>query len=499
MAGNGSAGTGNGGELPFPTVAIIGTGFGGLCMAIKLKEAGYNSFTIFERASRVGGTWRDNSYPGAACDIPSHLYSYSFEPKSDWTRGFPEQKEILEYIEHCVRKYGLEPHIQFNSEIESCSFDEQTGLWTVRTKGGEIHKAHALVAGTGQLNRPAYPKIKGIDSFEGTQFHSARWNHEHRLRGRSVAVIGTGASAIQFIPPVAEQAKQLYVFQRTPPYILEKPDRAFMEFEKSVFRKVPAVREFYRQRIYWSLETRFSALAQKSFLSDLVTHAAIQHLENQVKLPELRKKLTPDYPLGCKRILISNDFYPAMQRPNVELVTDSIDRITKNSIITKDGIEREVDTVIYGTGFQTTGFLAPMKITGLGGRDLNDTWRDGAEAYYGVTVTDFPNLFILYGPNTNLGHNSIIFMIECQVHYTMQCLKRLVSRRLKYLDPSPDAMRQYNEWVQRRHGKLVWSSGCESWYKNEAGKVTNNWPGYTVTYWRRTRRPDFGSYREVLQ
>ncbi len=484
-------------NLPFPSVAIIGSGFGGLCMAIKLQERGFKHFTIFEKEHRVGGTWRDNSYPGSACDVPSHLYSFSFAPKSDWSRMFPPQDEILAYIDHVADRYALREKIRFNTEIESAIFDEDSGTWHLRTKSGEDHFAHILVAAMGQLNRPAFPSIKGRDSFRGHSFHSARWDHEYRLKGKNIAVIGTGASAIQFVPPVADEAKKLYVFQRTPAWILPKPDRQFMEFEKKLFAQLPVWRWLNRNRIYWSLEARFGALQQDSILGQLVKNAALQHLEDSIKSPGLRKALTPDYELGCKRILITNDYYPAMERPNVELVTTPIEKITGNAVVTTDGIVREVDTIIYGTGFQSTGFLAPVRITGTGGRDLHEVWKDGAEAYYGITVSGFPNLFMLYGPNTNLGHNSILFMIECQVHYIMQCVERLTRTNRKYLYPKEERQREYNQWVQGSIKNRVWASGCSSWYVNESGKVTNNWPTYTVTYWRKTRNVDFSAYEMV--
>jgi len=480
--------------LPFPTVAIIGSGFGGLCMAIQLRKAGIGSFTIFEKESSVGGTWRDNTYPGAACDVPSHLYSFSFEPKTDWSRAFPPQPEILAYIEHCVGQYDLRPHIRFNCEIESARFDEGRGLWKIRIKGGQESEAHVLVSACGQLNRPAFPKIAGLSEFKGAQFHSARWNHAHDLTGKSVAVVGTGASAIQFVPPVAKKAKKLYLFQRTPPYVLPKPDRKYTGVERYLFDHFAPMRIAYRNLIYWSLEARFRTLTQGSLLQRYAKWAALRNLRQSVRDSELRKALTPGYPVGCKRILISNDYYEALCRPNVETVTTPIERALPEGIRTRDGREYPVDTIIYGTGFESTHFLSPMKIAGKGGRDLNEAWRDGAEAYLGLAVTGFPNLFMLYGPNTNLGHNSILFMLECQVHYILKCLGRLKGKHLAYLEPCAAPMREYNEKLQERHEHLVWNAGCSSWYKDETGKNTNNWPGYTVEYWMRTRRPDFGAF-----
>jgi cation diffusion facilitator CzcD-associated flavoprotein CzcO len=476
-----------------PTVAIIGSGLAGLAMAIQLQKAGIHSFTIFEKSNRVGGTWRDNTYPGAACDVPSHLYSFSFEPKTDWSRVFPLQSEILSYIEQCVNHHDLDPHLRFNAEIESAHFDEPRSQWRLHTTGGEDHWAHVLVFACGQLNRPIYPKIAGLSELEAVQFHSARWNHDYDLAGKTVATIGTGASAIQFVPHVAQKAKKLYVFQRTPPWLLPKPDRAYFPVERFVFSHLPPVRRLYRSLIYWALEMRVAMLTKGSWLQHYHKRRALDYRRESIKDPALQHALTPDYPIGCKRILISNDYYAALCRPNVELVTSPIERATKEALVTKDGVRRNVDAVIYGTGFTSTDFLAPMTIVGRRGLDLNDAWRSGAEAYLGVAVSGFPNLFLLYGPNTNLGHNSILFMIECQVRYTIKCIERLRQKRLALLELRADAMRTYNRQLQERHKQLVWNT-CTSWYIHESGKNTNNWPGSTVKYWLRTRRPDASAF-----
>ena len=486
------------GSAATPTVAIIGSGLAGLSMAMQLQKAGIHSFTIFEKSGRVGGTWRDNTYPGAACDVPSHLYSFSFEPKTNWSRVFPPQSEILSYIEQCVHHRDLGRHIRFNAEIESARFDEARSQWQLRTTGGDDYWAHVLVFACGQLNRPAYPKIAGLSELEAVQFHSARWNHDYDLSGKTVAAIGTGASAIQFVPVVAQQAQKLYVFQRTPPWLLPKPDRAYFPIERFVFSHVPPVRRLYRSLIYWALEMRVAMLTKRSWLQQYHKRRALDYLRKSIEDPRLRHALTPDYPIGCKRILISNDYYPALCRPNVELVTSPIERATKEALVTEDGVRRNVDAVIYGTGFLSTGFLAPMKIVGRQGLDLNDAWRNGAEAYFGVAVAGFPNLFLLYGPNTNLGHNSILFMIECQVRYTIQCIERLRRNRLASLELRADATGNYNRQLQDRHAQLVWSA-CTNWYTHESGKNTNNWPGSTVEYWLRTRRPDAMAFHAQSQ
>ena len=477
-----------------PSIAILGAGVSGLCMGIELKRAGIDSFTIYEKSDRVGGTWYDNSYPGAGCDVPSHLYCYSFEPNPDWTRKFSLQPEIRRYLEHCAAKYGVRDHIRFGVEMSGASFDEREGAWRLRTSAGESITANVLVSGTGQLNRPHVPELPGLQDFAGTRFHSARWNHEHDLSGENVAVVGNGASAIQFIPCIAPVVKQLTVFQRSANYVVPRFDRAFQPWEKWIFRHLPFALWLYRASIYWRLEARFFAFYRGSWLSKRLRDGALQYMESLISDPELRKKLTPDYPIGCKRILISDDYYQALVRPNVAVETSPIERITRDGIVTRDGATHPAETIVFATGFETTSFLAPMTIEGLGGRKLEETWRDGAEAYLGVGVSGFPNLFLLYGPNTNLGHNSIIFMIECQVRYALQCIQELIARDLSQLDVRREAMDRYNEQLQRDLGRTAWAADCASWYKTASGKITNNWSGFTVDYWRRTRHPDFGAF-----
>ncbi len=480
-----------------PTIAIVGAGVAGLCMGIKLKKAGIASFTIFEKSDRLGGTWYDNSYPGAGCDVPSHLYCFSFEPNPDWSRKFSLQPEIEDYLDQCAVKYSLFRHIRFRTEIAGASFDEQLGLWRIRTPTGEEMVAHVLVSATGQLNRPHVPKLVGLDSFEGTTFHSARWNHDHDLAGESVAVIGNGASAIQFIPCIARVARKVTIFQRSANYVVPRFDRAYKPWEKWIFRNVPFALRLYRASIYWRLEARFFGFFRDSWISRKVREGALAYLRDQVSDPALVEKLTPDYPIGCKRILISDDYYESLARPNVEVVTEPIRGLTRDSIVTEGGTSRAFDTIIFATGFETTSFLAPMEIEGLGGRKLAEEWRTGAEAYLGVALSGYPNLFLLYGPNTNLGHNSIIFMIECQVNYVLQCIGQLLRRNLRYLDVRREAMDRYNEQVQRAIQKTAWAAGCHSWYKTEQGKVTNNWSGFTVEYWWKTREPDWSAYELV--
>jgi len=475
------------------TVAIIGSGFGGLCMAIRLQQAGI-SYTIFEKSDRLGGTWRDNHYPGAACDVPSHLYSYSFEPKPDWSRKFGEQAEILAYLQHCADKYQVRSHIRFGVEVARAEFVEAAAEWTLHDSAGGQHRARVLVSACGQLNRPALPLLPGLASFGGEQFHSARWNHHYDLGGKRVAVIGCGASAIQFVPHVAERAGKLSLFQRSPPWIVPKPDRAYSGLGKSLLRWVPGLLKLSRAGDYWLNEARFTAFRPGGRIHALAEGLARKHLERSVADPALRAALTPDYPLGCKRLLISNDYYPALQRDHVELVTSAITQVEPGALLTADGRRHPADAIIFGTGFRSTDFLSPMSIAGRDGADLNQRWRDGAEAYLGISVTGFPNLFILYGPNTNLGHNSIIFMLESQVRYVMGCLRALERRKLRFLDLRPEVQRAYNQEMQQRLGQSIWATGCSNWYLRD-GRNINNWPGFTVEYRRRTRRPNLDHYQ----
>ena len=466
-------------------VAIIGSGFAGLGLAIHLKRAGIDAFVVLEKGGELGGTWRDNRYPGAACDVQSHLYSYSFEPKHDWTRKYAQQPEILGYMRHCAAKYGLHPHLRLHCEISEARFDEAAGLWTLSTADGQSLRTRVLVTATGQLNQPLMPALPGIAGFQGTVFHSARWPADFDAEGRRIAVVGTGASAIQFVPELAPQAAQLHVFQRSAPWVIPKPDRPFAAFEQKLFARLPLWDRLYRALIYCSNELRavgFSNLLGMKRLMKLFEWQALRHMRKAIADPALRARLKPDYPIGCKRILISNNWYTALARPNVEVVTDAIDHIEADAVVTRDGRRRPVDAIIYATGFAATGFLAPMQIYGLAGRELNAAWRDGAEAYKGITVAGFPNLFMLYGPNTNLAHSSIVYMIESQLAYVMQGIRLLRDGRLRYLDTRAELQSRYNLALQQRLDRTVWQAGCTSWYKTASGKNTVNWPGFTFEY-----------------
>lgn len=480
-------------QQPPLQVLIIGAGFAGLGLAMRLRQQGQEHFLILEKAGEPGGTWRDNIYPGAACDVPSHLYSFSFEPKTDWTRRYAPQPEIFAYVRQCIDNHGLQSKIRCNSEVAEAWFDEEAALWRVTTTDGASFSARALVSACGQLNRPLYPQIPGVERFAGESFHSARWRHDLDLSGKRVAVIGTGASAIQFVPAIVPKVKQLTLFQRTPAYVLAKPDRAYSRLELTLMQRWPWMQKLDRGLQYLYHEARGVAFFVLPGLMKLMRASFLRYLARQVSDAGLRAKLTPDYPMGCKRILISNDYYPALAQPQVAVVNEAIREVSEHGVITADGREHAADVLIYGTGFTASDFLAPMQIRGLGGLELNQAWKDGAEAYKGISVNGFPNLFILYGPNTNLGHNSIIYMLESQFPYVLACLDKL-EQGVRYLDVRKPVQDAWNQRVQHAIEHSVWEQGCSSWYKNAAGKHTNNWSGFTFSYRRHTRQPDWSAY-----
>jgi cation diffusion facilitator CzcD-associated flavoprotein CzcO len=482
-----------------PRIAIIGAGFSGLCLAIELRKAGIESFTLYEKASRLGGTWRDNTYPGAACDVPAMAYCFSFEQKSDWSRVWAPQSEILAYMDHCADKYGLRPHLRFDTEIASARFDAQAGVWRLRTRAGESIEAEVLVSGVGQLNRPAMPDIPGLERFRGASFHSARWDHGVSLAGRRIGVIGNAASAIQLVPEVAREAGRLTVFQRSANWMLPRRDRAYSESEKRRFARHPWLAKLARWWIWAVFELQWPVFRRNRFLSARYQQMALKSLSEQVADPQLRQTLVPDYPIGGKRILISDDYYAALGRENVEVVTDAIERVDEQGVMLRSGRHVELDVLVLATGFQTTEFLAPIELTGLEERRLRDEWKDGARAYLGISVSGFPNFFMLYGPNTNLGHNSIIFMIECQARYIAACVRALRERGLAWLDLRREVMEAFDDRLREELARTVWNDTDHSWYKDAAGRITNNWSGSTLRYWWSTRRPDLDAYQQVAR
>jgi len=472
-----------------PKILIIGAGFGGIGMGIGLRKAGFDDFVILEKAADLGGTWRDNRYPGCACDVPSPLYSFSYELNPDWTRLFAPQEEIWEYLRRCAAAYGIDRHIRYGSRVESVSWDDADRLWTVRTAEGERYRAHAVISGAGALHLPSYPDIAGIDEFAGESFHSSRWDHTADLTGKRVAVIGTGASAIQLVPAVAGQAARLTVFQRTPPWIQPRPDVAIPDRMRAVLRTVPGAARALRYAVYWGLETRALGFAVDPRLMAPMEALARKHLERQVSDPELRARLTPDYTIGCKRILVSSDYYPALQQPNVSLVTDPIARITPTGVMTADGTPHEADALVFATGFRVVDAATELNVSGRGGVKLKDAWAAGVEAYRGITVPGFPNFFMLLGPNTGLGHTSVVFMIEAQVQHVLSCLRIVSRRQAATIEATEPVTRRYNDSLQRRLRRAVWSAGgCRSWYLDDAGVNRAIWPGFSFEYWARTRR-----------
>ncbi len=476
-------------------VIVVGAGFAGIAMGIRLKQAGIHDFVILEQANEVGGTWRDNRYPGAACDVESHLYSFSFEPNPNWTRTFATQREILHYLVHCADKYGLRPHIRFGTGVVRARFDPATHSWSVEATTGETFSGRVLVSGCGGLSRPAKPDVPGLASFRGPAFHSARWDSSVPLDGRNVAVIGTGASAVQIVPEVAPRAAKLYVFQRTPPWILPKPDKEIPPARRAFYRRFPVAQRLARTLIYWRREAlALGFVVEPRILKSLAEAEGRRFLGRSVRDRGLRTKLLPTYAMGCKRIVPTNDYYPAVQRENVEVVTDPIREVQPHSIVTRDGTERPVDVVVLATGFDAAEPCAPFEIHGRGGARLDEVWRDGATAYLGTTVSGFPNLFLIVGPNTGLGHTSLVFMIESQVQYVVDAVRTMRARGWTAVDVRADKQDHYNERIQARLARTVWASGCKSWYLTRSGRNTTLWPGFTFEYRLRTRRFDPRSY-----
>ena len=475
-------------------VVVIGAGFGGIGMAIALKRAGIDDFVVLDRASEIGGTWRDNTYPGLTCDVPSLLYSFSFRPWR-WSRRFPARDEILAYLHALVAEHGLGQHLRLGNGVASAEFDEHGAVWTLALDDGGTLRATAVICAVGQLGRPALPEIAGRETFAGQAWHSGRWDHDVDLKGRRVAVVGTGASAIQFVPEIAKMASHVDVYQRTPPYVLPKADRPYRNAEQVAFELLPLVRKADRLRIflYGELLTTGFVVSPKLLAGPMALWR--RQLNAQITDPDLRAKCVPRYVMGCKRVAFSNDWYPALARVNVDLVTDEIERIIREGVVAADGTTRSADVIIYGTGFKAVQFLAPMSVTGLGGQRLSDAWRDGARAYLGISVSGFPNFFVLYGPNTNLGGNSIIYMLEGQIGYALGAIKTLEAERLAWLDVRPDVQDAFNVWVQKASRTSVWESGCHSWYTTASGRNTNNWPDHTFRYRYRVRRFDLAAYR----
>jgi len=451
-------------------IAIIGAGPGGLCMGIRLKGAGFDRFEILEKATGVGGTWYHNRYPGCACDIPSQLYSFSFESKRDWSRPYASQPEILAYLEHCAEKYGLLPHCRFGDAVRRARWDEAAARWTLELASGRTVTADVVVSAIGMFNEIAVPDVPGLDSFAGTLFHSARWSWDHDLAGEAVGVIGSAASAVQLVPEIVKQAGHVHLFQRSANWVSPKQDDPYTQKQLERFHSDPAAALAVRQKIFDSFGGPGTFEGLRSDM-EAACRASMAVLED----PALRARLLPDHPWGCKRPLLSNDYYPAFNRPNLELVTDPIERITPTGIVTPDGRERRLDTLILATGFAATKFLSAIDVTGRGGLAIADAWSEGAQAYKGVTTAGFPNLFMLYGPNTNA--DSIITMIEYQADHVLRQIQRIAREGLAWIDVKPAAMAAYNAEIQRDLAAVApWQAGCTDYYRAPSGRIVTQWP-----------------------
>jgi cation diffusion facilitator CzcD-associated flavoprotein CzcO len=481
-------------------VLIVGAGFSGICMGIKLLEAGMKNFLLIEKSEDVGGTWYENRYPGCACDVPAHLYSFSFERNPSWTRMFAGQQEIWQYLRSCVQRYGLTPYLRFKTRFREAAWDDADGHWRIcvsdSSRDNLIIRARVLVSGMGALHVPHYPEIPGIERFTGPSFHSATWRSDVDLSGKRVAVVGTGASAIQFIPHIASRTGKLHVFQRTPAWIVPRLDFGIPEKWRKLFRRIPALTWVLRKTLFVALEWRVLSFLGDRVVREHMEKIARGHLERSVSDPKLRAALTPRYQIGCKRILLSDDFYPALQRPHVELVTERIAEVRERSIVTEDGVERPVDVLIYGTGFYVTEQFIGMKLVGRDGIEIHDAWRNGISAYLGVTVAGFPNFFILLGPNTGLGHNSVVLMIEAQVGYVINCLKLMRERKIGAMEVRAEAQKHFAADVRDRMARTVWQSGgCRSWYQDtHTGENTALWPGSVIAYMRDMRSVSTAEY-----
>jgi cation diffusion facilitator CzcD-associated flavoprotein CzcO len=475
-------------------IAIIGSGFAGIGAAVRLQQAGFGDYVVLERADDVGGTWRDNSYPGCACDVPSHLYSFSFAPNPEWTRSFSPQPEIWAYLQRVAREHGVIERMRFGTEVLDAAFNEDSGLWEIETTAGDF-TARILIAGFGGLAEPKLPDVPGIADFPGTIFHSAQWNHDHDLTGERVAVVGTGASAIQFVPQIQPDVAELHLFQRTAPWVMPRFDRDLTKLEHFLFKHLPFTQRIARAGIYWARESMVIGMAGEPRLLKGLQLLAKRFIRRSIKDRALRRKVTPGYTIGCKRILVSNDYLPSLDEPNVELIGSGMCVVRGNVVVGADGTEREVDTIILGTGFYVTDSPMAQRVRGADGRSLADAWQGSMQAHRGTTVAGFPNYFHLVGPNTGLGHTSIVFMIESQLNYVVDALKTMHREGAHSFEVDAAAQARYNERVQRAMQGTVWTAGgCASWYIDSQGRNTTLWPGFTFRFRELTRAFDREHY-----
>jgi cation diffusion facilitator CzcD-associated flavoprotein CzcO len=477
------------------TAVIIGSGFSGLCMAIKLKEKGIDDFIILEKAESLGGTWRENTYPGAECDIPSALYSYSFEPYPYWEYKWSHQPQILDYLKYCAQKYQLYPHLQFGKSLLSATWQEEGQYWELRTHDQEVIHTQCFISAVGQLHYPSTPSFKGVENFQPPSFHSAEWRHDVSLKDKRVAVIGNAASALQFVPEIAKEAKEVTVFQRTPNWVLPKQDRLYKNWEKRLVERFPSLLRVYRLRL-WLLSGALFIMLKKegAWLRGIYQWLSKRYLKRHIDDPELRQKLTPDYPLGAKRVLFSDNYFKALNKDHVKLITSPIERLTATAVQTKDNQQHEADVLINATGFKSNPLLMGLDVKGQNQQTIQEVWAEEAVNYLGIAVADFPNLFLMFGPNTNLGHSSIILMAEAQANYIAQCVAAMQQNNWQTMRVKPSAQANYYQEIQRRLKNMIWEEVANSWYKSANGSNPNNWPGRTMEYMRRTRRPRFEDY-----
>jgi len=488
--------TAGAGITPHWKVAVIGAGAGGLGLAIRLVKSGRRDFVLFEATDGVGGTWRVNTYPGAACDVPSHLYSYSFALKPDWTKTYANQPEILQYFEDCADRFDIRRHLRVHSRITSARWDDARRRWMLRDDAGNSYEADVLVSAIGTFTTPFLPFIAGMDEFAGPCFHSARWEHQHDLDGRRIAVIGTGASAAQIVPELAQTAERVDVYQRTPQWILPRRDKYFTDEQKAEFARSRRAAKKHRDEIFWAFENTI-AFRHGDGVADGLKAIALSHIDYRIEDEELKAKLTPDYPFGCKRTLICSDFYKAVVRDNVDLITDRIDRVTKSGIVAADGMERPVDAIVMATGFKATDYLGGIDVVGTGGRRLHDDWAEVAHAYMGLTISGYPNFFMMYGPNTNQGGNSIIIILEAQAAYILSALRAMKWRRARAVDVRREVMDAYNRDLADALLGTVWHDGCQSYFKNANGKIATQLPQTSQWYAKRTKHFRMKEYERV--
>ncbi|MFT4035378.1 MAG: NAD(P)/FAD-dependent oxidoreductase [Patulibacter sp.] len=475
-------------------VGIIGTGFAGLGMAIRLRQTGQDDFILLERGDQIGGTWRDNDYPGCACDVPSNLYSYSFAPNPDWTTTFAHQPEILDYTNRIVDEYRLLGNTRLNTVVQDAQWDGDAQRWLVATSQGD-YEFEVLVSATGPLSAPSIPALPGLDEFDGPVFHSAEWDHSVDLAGKRVAVIGTGASAIQFVPELQKVVGELKLFQRTPPWLLPRPEYKTSRLRRALFRRFPVLQRIGRSYLYWTHEAYVVGFTRQPLVMKVPQFLALRHLRRQIKDPVLREKVTPNFTIGCKRILLSSNYFPALAQPNVEVIASGVSAIGRRSVIATSGEEREVDAIVLGTGFHVTDLPIADHVRGADGQTLADVWNGSMRGYRGATVPGFPNFFFVLGPNTGLGHSSMIYMVEASVQYVLDALRQMEQHQIAQVDVQPEPFRRWNDELQRRMSQTVWTTGgCASWYIDEHGRNTTLWPDFTFRFRALTQRFDIESY-----